>query len=119
MSVESPPPPPKPNQRAHPRYELFASVEVKGEETLVLPARNLSLGGLYVGADGHDLARAFPAGHPVDLVVFDAVDADRPALRGGARVVRHDEGGMALRWEEDRDTAQAIGRLLASLTRRG
>jgi len=54
----TPPPPPRPkNTRRHPRFDMFASVELHAaEETLVLPARNISLGGVYLSSDGHDLA---------------------------------------------------------------
>lgn len=110
-----PPPPPRPNQRQHPRYELLASVELhQGEETLILPARNLSLGGIFVGSDGNDLRR-FRIGTSVDVLVFDASDESHPALRAGAHVIRHHKGGMALRWNENADTAHAVQLLLESL----
>ena len=52
------PQPPKKESRAHPRFEIFASVEIRhGEDTLVLPARNVSLGGLYLQASKSDLTR--------------------------------------------------------------
>ena len=86
------------DERKHPRFELMASVEVhQGRETLVLPAKNLSLGGIYVAHDGNDLSH-FEDGSPVDILVFDVSDETRPPIRGQAQVVRHDGEGMALRW---------------------
>ncbi len=95
----------------------MASVELhQGEETLILPAKNLSLGGIYVGADGNDLSR-FPIGTGMDILVFDVTDETRPAVRGGAEVVRHDEGGMAMRWNESDEIVDAVRTLLQALRR--
>jgi PilZ domain len=87
------------NKRKHPRFELLAFVEVQKEQgTVVLPARNLSLGGVSVDADGHDLRR-FPDGMILDLAIFDAQDQTAPPVRSPARVLRHDpDGSMALMW---------------------
>lgn len=110
--LRTPPPPPKPNARKHQRYELLASVELHhGSETLVLPARNLSLGGIFLGSDGHDLA-TLPIGHQVELLVFNAADEEAPAVRALAEVVRHDEAGVGLKWREDRETSKQIASLL-------
>jgi hypothetical protein len=93
----------------------MASVEVHaGEETVILPARNLSLGGIYVSHDGNDLSQ-FPDGSAVDILVFDVADETRPPVRGTAHVVRHDAHGMALRWDEDGATHDAVLGLLQSL----
>jgi hypothetical protein len=93
----------------------MASVELhQGDETLILPAKNLSLGGIYVGADGHDLSR-YPIGTGMELLVFDVTDETRPSVRGAAEVVRHDEGGMAMRWSESGDTLGSIRELLKAL----
>jgi hypothetical protein len=112
---EPPPPPPKPNLRRHPRFELLASVELHlGDETLILPARNLSLGGIYLGSDGHDLG-AFPVGAALEVLVFDAVDEARPAVRAQAVVVRHEQAGMALRWKTDGAVIRELEVLLEAL----
>jgi hypothetical protein len=93
-----PPPPPKRESRQHPRYELYASVELRrGEDALVLPARNISLGGLYLAADGNRLNK-IEVGETVDVVVFDAMDASMPTLRAAAQVVRNEGQGLALGW---------------------
>jgi hypothetical protein len=90
--------PPSKNRRKHPRFELFASVEVEqGGRTVVLPARNLSLGGLFVESDGHDLNR-FPDGVILDVRIFDPRDPATAPVRSPARVMRHDRDSMALMW---------------------
>jgi hypothetical protein len=110
-----PPPPPKPNERKFPRFELLASVELhQGDETLILPARNLSQGGIYLAADGNDLSH-LAIGTGVEVLVFDAVDETNPAVRAGAKVVRHDQDGIALQWNENKHTANAIGSLLRAV----
>lgn len=109
-----PPPAPRPNQRRHPRYELLASVELHwGDETLILPARNLSLGGIYLGADGHALD-TFAIGSELEVLVFDAVDEARPQVRASAEVVRLDQDGMALKWKSGKGQAE-LGELLEGL----
>jgi hypothetical protein len=103
------------NTRRHPRFELFASVELHdGEETVVLPARNLSLGGVSLAADGHDLTR-FHVGSIIDVLIFDAVDESTPPVRAPARVQRHDPDSMALMWNA---TDPHVAELLASLLRK-
>jgi PilZ domain-containing protein len=113
----SPPPPPKPKEtRRHPRFELFASVELHAEEeTLVLPARNISLGGVYLAADGHDLG-ALEVGMEIEVLVFDALDESRRPVRLVGEVVRLEEHGVALMWaDSDPDVARNVTRLLHRL----
>lgn len=77
---------------------MYASVELKAaSETMILPARNISLGGVYLGADGHDL-NGIALGARLDVQVFDALDEAKQPVRLDAQVVRVDEKGMALRW---------------------
>lgn len=112
--LRTPPPPPRPNARKHPRFELMAGVEVHtGDETLVLPARNLSLGGIFLTADGNDLSR-LALGTTVELLVFNAADESHPAVRAHAEVVRHDDSGVGLRWREGTDAKQ-LSSLLEAL----
>jgi hypothetical protein len=110
--------PPSPNKRRHPRFELFASVELhKDGETVILPARNLSLGGVSLEADGNDLGR-FAVGTVIDVLIFDAVDETTPPVRAPAKVLRHDRiagkgvGSMALMWNA---TDPKVSELLAAL----
>jgi hypothetical protein len=112
----APPPPPKKDTRKHPRYEMMASVEVHGvAETVILPARNISLGGVYIAADGHDLT-GFALGAELELLVFDALDEGHEPVRLMGQVVRHDDLGMALMWEySDPETPDKLGKLLESL----
>jgi PilZ domain len=108
----TPPKTPPKNTRRHPRFELFASVELhSGDETVVLPARNLSLGGVSLAADGHDLGR-FEVGSIIDVLIFDAVDESTAPVRSPARVLRHDADSMALMWNA---TDPHVAELLASL----
>ena len=110
-----PPPPPRRNLRKHPRYELLASVELHhGTETVILPARNLSLGGIYLGGDGNDL-KSLKRGTSVEVLLFNAADESHPAVRAGAKVVRIDDDGIALRWLEDSDSSLALASLLEAL----
>jgi hypothetical protein len=115
-SPSSPPPPPKKNSRKHERYEMFASVEVHGStESVLLPARNISLGGVYLTADGHDLS-AFAIGAQLEVLVFDALDDRQEPVRLMGQVVRHDQMGMALMWAyADPDLAFKLGALIESL----
>ena len=111
-----PPPPPHKNTRKHERFELYASVELHGHgETLILPARNISLGGVQLATDGHDLS-GFAVGAELDLLVFDALNEKKKPARLRAQVVRHDEAGMALMWSStDSDAATKLAALLDTM----
>src|SRR6476659_393348 len=113
--LRTPPPPPKPGQkRKHERYELMASVElVSGSETLVLAARNVSMGGIFVACDGNDLT-GLKIGSEVELMVFDAQADDSAAVRATAEVVRRDGTGVGLRWKDDKQMASQLAALLSS-----
>lgn len=116
-----PPAPPQPKDaRRHPRFELFASVELERDgETVILPARNISLGGVYLEADGHDLGE-FAVGGAVAVQVFDAVNESQPPVHLDGHVVRHDGTGMALMWApSDPQAALQLGRLLNSMQLKG
>jgi hypothetical protein len=96
----------------------MASVELHhGGETLILPARNLSLGGIFLANDGNDLA-SLRIGTQVELLVFDAANEGSPAVRAFAEVVRLDSQGLGLRWREDRETSKQIASLLQSASAR-
>jgi hypothetical protein len=112
----SPPPPPFSVTRQHERFEMYASVELKAEsETMILPARNISLGGVYLGADGHDL-NGIALGARLDVQVFDALDESKRPVRLEAQVVRVDDKGMALRWLSiDALEAAELSKLLDTL----
>ena len=116
--MPTPPSPPKKKDkdlRVHPRYELFASVEVHADDvTLVLPARNISLGGIYLAADGNDLD-ALPVDEEVEIMVFDALDEGETAVRAMAKIVRRDREGVALTWAT---TDPIVARKLAGLLER-
>jgi PilZ domain-containing protein len=102
-------PPDFPRPRRYPRLELRAFVEVQAAEAagsaLHLPVRNISRGGVLVGA-GAELAAQYALGATLPLTIVDAAGDIDAAARVDARVVRHDAGGMALSWD-DSDTAVA------------
>jgi hypothetical protein len=95
---------------------MYASVELKAaSETMILPARNISLGGVYLAADGHDLS-GIAVGSRIDVQVFDALDEGKQPVRLDARVVRCDERGMALQWlSVDALEASELSKLMDSL----
>lgn len=95
---------------------MFASVELHAEaETMVLPARNISLGGAYLTADGHDLAM-FEVGMELEVLVFDALDEQRKPAKLVGEIVRHDGDGLALMWaDSDPDVAIRLVQLLDQL----
>ena len=81
----------------------------------MLPARNISLGGVYLAADGHDLG-ALELGMEIEVLVFDALDESRKPVRLVGEVVRLDEHGVALMWaDSDPDVARGVARLLHRL----
>lgn len=95
---------------------MYASVELRaGGEAMILPARNISLGGVHLAADGHDLG-GFPEGHQLDVLVFDALDESHRPVRLRAVVMRHDADGMALMWSSsDSSAAVELARLLDAM----
>lgn len=109
-------PPPKKETRRHRRYDLLASVELRrGAERLVLPARNISLGGLYLSADGKDLTR-IAVSDVVEVMLFDLADDGEPAVHADAQVIRNDGKGLALSWAStDPVTAGKLAVLLERL----
>jgi hypothetical protein len=109
-------PPPKREQRRYPRFELFAHVQLKRDrELLMLTTRNLSLGGLLLAAEGHDLS-GFPVGSNVDVQLFTTADQQRPTVCGPARIVRHEKDAVALAWTTlDPRVTQVLITMLAAL----
>jgi hypothetical protein len=99
---------------------MFASVELEQNgETVILPARNISLGGVYLEADGHDLGE-FAVGDALDVLVFDAVNEGQRPVRLPAQVVRQDDRGMALMWAStDADAALQLATLLSTMQHKG
>ena len=114
-----PPPPPKGTfeQREHQRFELFASVKITlMEETLILAARNVSIGGVLLSVSAKGVRDAFLVGSLHDVLLFDALDEHGPMVRVMGRVVRHEPDAVALQWaSESPDVAKKLSRLLAAL----
>jgi hypothetical protein len=124
-----PPPPPGAERRQHPRYDVLAQVEIRGgEDTLVVPVRNISVGGLYVdleepepGALGSSLAAGQRA-----TIFLDASDLEEDlVVTRDADILRIDRpeigrGGMAMRWTEvEPEVARHFEHVLEVLRRRG
>jgi hypothetical protein len=95
---------------------MYASVELlRHGETVILPALNISLGGVFLGGDGHDLSE-FAVGSELEVQVFDALSERKPPVRLQARVMRQDPSGIALQWTStDADCARQLAKLLASM----
>jgi hypothetical protein len=96
---------------------MYASVELDAEgEMTILPAGNISLGGCYLAADGHDLGM-FEIGSQLEVAVFDALNEEKKPVRLEAEIMRIDDEGMALMWSAtDPDAAIRLAKLLDSLT---
>jgi hypothetical protein len=90
--------PAQPDRRAHPRYELYAQVQVARErEVHIMRARHISRGGLFI--QGHP--ETYPdlqVGARVEVVVFDADHPGRDDISLDAQVVRGDPSGFGLRF---------------------
>lgn len=143
-----PPPPPGSERRQFPRYEVLAQVEIRGgDSTLVVPVRNISVGGLYVDLESHDLDGLGPAlmpgqratifldagegGDDPDLAVSreaEILRIDRPSGRPRERSDEHPSGpasgggqaGMALRWTlAEVEVIERLAHILAVLRQRG
>jgi len=106
----------KRDKRRHPRRALLASVEVTlAKGTLLLPVRNLSLGGVSLAGAGADLAR-LELGAILPVQVFDISDGTRAPVRASARVMRHDRDAVALMWTgDDPRTMTELAELLEAL----
>jgi hypothetical protein len=105
-------PPASPSARRYPRLELSAFVELVHSGTVLqLPVRNISRGGVLVGAADHDLL-PFSLGSLLTLTLVDADGGVEGAARVQARVVRHDAGGMALTWDDSDSGVATVGTFL-------
>lgn len=86
-------PPPLPNRRQHPRVDLIAQVQAKrAAEILILQARNVSLGGVFLEGD--------PKAHPqlgigieVDLSLVPEDDPEGQPILMRAKIARIERTG--------------------------
>ncbi len=86
----------------------------RGADTVVLPARNISLGGLLIDADGK--LKGFSVGDVVEVQLFDMSEDGESAVRADASVIRNDGKGLALSWAStDPVTARKLADLLQRL----
>jgi hypothetical protein len=88
------------DRRRHKRFRASASVQINGaEEIPLLTVLDLSLTGAFLISGGTDLT-IFADHSRHSVVVFEMSDPDlRIAVT--ARVVRHDDQGMAIDWSCD------------------
>lgn len=89
------------DQRRHRRIKLQMEVELSlpGEEPLTLTSGNLSDSGIYLQADDRPLPLL---GREVYLRLKQALgDGEAPLVR--ARVVRIDDGGLGLHFEDEEE----------------
>jgi hypothetical protein len=107
----------KGDQRHHPRYRVYAAIERHvDDEMLCLTVRDLSRGGLWVFAGEH-VRPTFPIGSSHRLLLLDVADENNPQAEATAEVMRHDPGGLAMRWREG-DSLAAVEQLLGKLRKR-
>lgn len=90
------------NRRRHLRIELYATVALKApDETFILTLRNLSIGGAFLLADGHDLSTVDVGGEH-EVVIVDGENPDRE-VTVTASVVRNAGDGLAVKWIGEND----------------
>lgn len=103
------PPLPPPERRKAERLELYAQVELRsGDEVMLLPVVNISAGGLLARNEGTHIE----AGG--EVIVF--VDANDISFTMEASVLRCDAMYIALMWKPaDEDATTALAKLLELL----
>ena len=103
---------PHPPTRRYPRLELKAVVLLdRSGIALHLPVRNVSCGGVLIGAMGNDLS-SFALGSTHHVTIIDAEELNPRQAAVDARVVRHDAVGMALSWDDSDTAVQSVGAFL-------
>lgn len=105
--------------RRRARVHLQASVLLKGSggKHIVLPVRDMSLSGLFLSAEGHDLS-SLPVGTPLEFMLF-ASDDVKNEVDVKAKVVRQAPDGIAIDWSEDLTATYKIALLMETLPARG
>jgi hypothetical protein len=87
--------------RKHIRFQLAVPIRLGTTgAAVVLPAINISVGGIYVLADGNDLDD-FSIGSQHEITVTAPGERSVAPVRATATVVRQDADGMALMWVEE------------------
>lgn len=117
------------DRRQHPRQDTVVTVRLLRHalrddgravdlttETMNRPARNVSLGGMFVAVSRQDLPEVGVGS--VLHVAIETTLGPTLAFRARAVVARRDDSGMGLRWIVEGDKLrQAIDALLAALSR--
>lgn len=90
------------NRRQHERVELYATVTFNAaDETFILSVSNLSLGGVFLLADGQDLSKVTVGGEH-EIAITDGDDPQKEVVVR-ARVLRREAAGIALKWVGEDD----------------
>jgi hypothetical protein len=90
--MRKPPPPPASERREHPRVDLIAQVQVKaGGDILVLQARNVSVGGVFLEGAPKDHPQ-LQKGVEIDITLFPAHDPEHAPIELRGKVVRIERG---------------------------
>ena len=121
-----PPTPPPLDRRLHARHDTQVAVKLLRyrvhdgplgdvtltSETASRPARNASLGGIFVAVDAHDLPRVTIGG----VLHVSVTVGESLSFQARAQVVRRDSTGLALRWVLDSDgVKRSVESLLEAL----
>jgi len=90
------------NRRQHERVELYATVTLNAaDDTFILSVGNLSLGGVFLLSDGHDLSKV-TVGSEHEVTLTDGENPQKEVVVR-ARVLRKEAAGLALKWVGEDD----------------
>ena len=88
------------DRRRRRRFEVFATVRIgRGAEATLLTVRNLSMSGVLLSADGHNLLRLV-IGVSTPLLIFNPEDL-QAGVSVQARVARREASSVAFSWEQE------------------
>ncbi len=90
-----------PDQRIHKRVVFTRTVKliIGGEKLGQFPARNLSMGGLFIEGDKLD----FPVKTPCKLELYETGKQSSLILKFSANIVRCDKNGIAVEFKDMED----------------
>ena len=118
--MPKPPPLPDHERREHPRFHLLAQVQVKrSSEILILQARNVSFGGLFLEGNPKDYPQ-LGVGMEVDISLAPEDDPEGQTIQMRARIARIERTGqLGFGLSIIRIDANSQGRLNALIRRAG
>lgn len=112
----------EPDNRAHPRFDLLAQVQVtRHSEVYIMSTRNVSRGGIFIQGDPQEYPE-LKVGTQVELVIFNPDDPGQDDVTLTAMVVRRDRvsgrearAGFGLQFLNVGKVADTLERLLGAL----